>query len=132
MTKNQKVTPFLTFAGNAEVAMNFYVSVFSGKIISIVYIPKDGPGEEGKVLHGVFEILGQTFMALDMEKEYAVPFSWATSFYIDCATEDEFDFLFGKLSDGGSVMMGPEPVLDLRKVAWVTDKFGVTWQPVWK
>ncbi|MDV0447472.1 hypothetical protein MsAg5_13710 [Methanosarcinaceae archaeon Ag5] len=132
MTSNPKITSFLTFAGNAEDAMNFYVSAFSGKIISITHVPKDGHGDEGKVLHGAFEIFGQQFMAMDMQQEYAVPFSWATSFYIDCATEAEFDLIFETFSDGGSVMMGPEPVLEMRKVAWVTDKYGVTWQPVWK
>ncbi|MBC8922950.1 VOC family protein, partial [Escherichia coli] len=43
-------------------------------------------------------------------------------------TEDEFDTLFEKLAKEGTVMMGPEAVEALRKVAWVTDKYGITWQ----
>ncbi len=82
-------------------------------------------------LNGTFELRGQQFMVMDMEQQYCPQFSWAVSLLIDCDNEGQFDRYFGKLSDGGSVMMGPEPVMNLRKVAWVTDKFGVTWQLVW-
>jgi predicted 3-demethylubiquinone-9 3-methyltransferase (glyoxalase superfamily) len=71
-------------------------------------------------------------MAMDMEKAYSVPFSWATSFLANLDDEQEFDRLFGLLAAGGVIMMGPESVMHLRKVAWVTDKFGVTWQLVWE
>jgi predicted 3-demethylubiquinone-9 3-methyltransferase (glyoxalase superfamily) len=75
--------------------------------------------------------MGQQIMFLDIEATAHAPaFSWATSFYLDCETEAEFDTIFAALSKEGTVMMGPEPVLHFRKVAWVTDKFGVTWQPV--
>lgn len=131
-SSNQKITPFLTFCGNAEEAMNFYISVFpNSKTISLTKISKEDRGEEGKVLTGVFELKGQQFMVMDMEKEYCPEFTWAISLFIDCADEEEFDFLLTKLSEGGAVMMGPEAILDLRKVAWLTDKFGVTWQLVW-
>jgi predicted 3-demethylubiquinone-9 3-methyltransferase (glyoxalase superfamily) len=129
---NQKISPFLTFCGNAEEAMNFYISVFpSSKVISLDYISKEDQGEEGKVLTGVFELKGQQFMVMDMEKQYCPEFTWAISLFINCSDEEEFDLLFTKLSEGGTVMMGPEAILNLRKVAWVTDKFGVTWQLVW-
>ena len=59
-------------------------------------------------------------------------FSWAISLQVDCLDEPEFDTLFTRLAEGGTVMMGPEPVLAFRKVAWVTDRFGVTWQLVWQ
>lgn len=130
---NQKILPFLTFCGNAEEAMNFYLSIFpSSKVISIDYIPNGGQGEEGKVLTGVFELKGQQFMVMDMEKQYCPEFTWAISLFVPCEDEEEFDLLFTKLSEGGTVMMGPEAVLNLRKVAWVTDKFNVTWQLVWE
>jgi predicted 3-demethylubiquinone-9 3-methyltransferase (glyoxalase superfamily) len=129
---NKNISPFLSFCGTAEEAMNFYVSVFpSSKVISLTRISKEDRGEEGKVLTGIFELKGQQFMVMDMEKKYCPEFTWAISLFIDCAHEEEFHHLFTKLSEGGTVMMGPEAILDLRKVAWVTDKFGVTWQLVW-
>jgi len=57
----------------------------------------------------------------------------ATSLQTDCQDESEFDTLFARLAqDAKAVMIGPEPVLAFRKVAWVTDRFGVTWQLVWQ
>lgn len=131
----QNITPFLSFTGNAEEAMHFYVSVFpDARIESLVYFEKGQPnGEEGKVLNGALSLMGQQIMFLDMQKEYpAPPFCWATSFFINCQSEEEFDAIFSALANDGTVMMGPEPIMHLRKVAWVTDKFGVTWQPVWE
>jgi predicted 3-demethylubiquinone-9 3-methyltransferase (glyoxalase superfamily) len=46
-------------------------------------------------------------------------------------SEEEFDHLFGNFADRGFVVMGPEPIMNLRKVAWVTDRFKITWQLVW-
>ena len=130
---NEKISPFLTFCGNAEEAMDFYVSVFpNSKIISLTHVSDEDRGEGGKVLNGTFELMGQQFMAMDMETQYCPEFTWAISLFIDCADEFEFDLLFTKLAESGLVMMGPEPILNLRKVAWVTDKFGVTWQLVWE
>jgi len=70
---------------------------------------------------------------MDLPKAYPAPaFSWATSLLINCRDEREFDAIFGALSQDGTVMMDPEPVMDMRKAAWLTDKFGVTWQLVWE
>lgn len=129
----QKITPFLTFGGNAEEAMNFYVSTFpNSKILSLTRITNKENGEVGKILNGTFELMGHQFMVLDMEEQYVPASSWQISLYINCDTEVEFDDLFSKLSDGGLVMMGPEPVLHFRKCAWITDKFGITWQLTWE
>ncbi len=135
--QNFKLVPFLTFAGQAEEAMNHYLKVFrDSRRVNLTHV-EDAPGLEaagqipGKVLHGQLSIKGQLVMFMDLAPEYTVPFSWASSLYISCDSENEFDDLFAGLSEGGSVMMGPEKVLELRKVAWVTDRFGVTWQLVW-
>jgi predicted 3-demethylubiquinone-9 3-methyltransferase (glyoxalase superfamily) len=70
-------------------------------------------------------------MFLDMNAEYdCPPFSWTQSLYVFCDSADEFDVIFNGLAQDGTVMMKEEPFMNFRKVAWVTDKFGVTWQPV--
>lgn len=131
----QKLIPFFSFTGNAEEAMNFYADTLPGaEIASIERFGKDEAfGDEGKILTGILTIGGQQIMFLDMQPAYPAPaFSWAASFILRCADEAEFDEVFRQLSQGGAVMMGPEPVRQFRKAAWVTDRFGITWQPVWE
>ncbi len=132
---NQGVIPFLSFTGNAEEAMKFYASVLPGaKIESLVHFEKGQPGPAGKVLNGALSFMDQQIMFMDMDPgNGAVPaFSWSMSLFVNCKTEAKFDAVFSGLSKDGFVMMGPEPVMQFRKVAWVADKFGVTWQPVWE
>ena len=133
VNETKGIIPFLTFSGQAKEAMDYYISIFpDSKLLSLDYIKKDDRGIEGKVLNGTFKLMNQTFMVMDIEEKYSAAFSWSTSFFIQCPTEEDFDKLFDKLSDGGIVMMGPEPIYNLRKVAWVTDKFSIIWQLVWK
>ena len=128
----QNLFPFLTFHGNAEEAMNFYASVLPGaKIESIIHFEKGQRGDAGKVINGKLSFMGMQIIFMDMNAEYdCPPFSWTTSFYVDCRDELEFDNMFNGLAQGGVVMMKEEPFMQFRKVAWVTDKYGVTWQPV--
>jgi predicted 3-demethylubiquinone-9 3-methyltransferase (glyoxalase superfamily) len=132
-----RVYPFLSFTGKAEEAMKFYSeNLPETNIGEIVRYGKNHPmvgeGEENFILHGSLLMMGQKIMFMDMPTAYPAPeFSWSTSLYIDCVSEVEFDDVFSSLSKNGTVMMGPESVGHIRKCAWVTDKFGVTWQPVW-
>ncbi len=136
--EKRKIAPFLTFSGNAEEAMQFYVSTLpSAKITKLVRYGKDnlyvGESEENRVMHGALSFMGQEIMFLDMDSAHPAPaFSWSTSIYVDCYDESEFDTIFNGLSQDGVVMMGPESIGHIRKCAWITDKFGVTWQPVWE
>ncbi|MCL2575961.1 MAG: VOC family protein [Defluviitaleaceae bacterium] len=133
-----KLAPFLTFCGKAEEAMKFYTSALpNAEIKELVLFGKNHPyakeGEENLVLFGSLSIAGYEIMFQDMGSAHAVPsFSWSTSLYIKCDDEAEFDAIFNALSQGGVVMMGPESVGHIRKCAWITDKYGITWQPVWE
>jgi len=132
MNQTNNFMLFLTFHGNAEEAMKFYAATLPGaKIEAIVYFGDGDRGDVGKVMNGKLSFMGQTIMFMDMNAEYEYPsFSWVTSFYLNCNDESEFDIIFEGLAKNGVVMMKEEPFLHFRKVAWVTDKFGVTWQPV--
>ncbi len=136
--KKQKIVPFLTFTGKAEEAMEFYVtSLPNTKITTLVRYGKNHPyaneDEENLVLQGALSFFDQEIRFMDMSAAYpAPPFTWASSLYINCSEEAEFDSIFASLSNGGEVMMGPEAVGNIRKCAWVNDKYGVTWQLVWE
>lgn len=136
--EKQRIAPFLSFTGKAEEAMKFYAEILpDASITKLVRYGSDSPhmaeDEADFVMHGALSFMGQEIMFLDMSKKYPAPeFSWSNSLYVDCRDEAEFDIIFNGLSQGGSVMMGPESVGHIRKCAWVIDKFGVTWQPVWE
>lgn len=115
----QKITPFLWFDKQAEEAMNFYVSIFkNAKVLSINRYGKGAPLPEGTVLTASFELNGLMLVALNGGPLYK--FSPATSFVVDCDTQEEVDYYWEKLGDGGTY----------NQCAWLDDKFGVTWQIV--
>src|SRR5215469_18537849 len=100
---NQKLIPFLTFHGNAEEAMKFYESILpDAKIESMVYYENGQRGDEGKVMTGVLSLMGEKIMFLDMNAEYDCPgFNWATSFYLNCTSIEEFNTIFNGLVQSG-------------------------------
>lgn len=115
----QKITPFLWFDGQAEEAANFYVSIFKdSKIDGVSRYGDAGPGPKGSVMIVSFQLQGQKFTALNGGSHYQ--FSPAISFFVNCDDQKEVDELWDKLSAGGKTM----------QCAWLTDKFGVTWQIV--
>ena len=124
-----KITPFLLFEGKAEEAMNFYVSLFENS--RVTSIKRYGPGEagaEGSVMQAAFSIAGQAVMCIDSPMKHGFTFTPSMSLFVDCGSEDEIDTLFAKLSESGQVMMPPGNYGFSRKFAWVSDRFGVSWQ----
>ncbi len=115
----QKITPFLWFDNNAEEAMNFYVSVFrNSEVVSVSRNGEAGPGAEGTVMVATFRLDGQEFMVLNGGPQFT--FSEAISFLIDCGSQEEVDYYWEKLSEGG----------ETSQCGWLKDKFGLSWQVV--
>jgi predicted 3-demethylubiquinone-9 3-methyltransferase (glyoxalase superfamily) len=125
----QKITTFLMFDGKAEEAMNYYVSVFDqAEILSIQRYGANEADAGGTVLHATFSLHGQVFMCIDSNVKHDFTFTPAISLYVACATEDEIDRLFEKLSQGGEVAMPLAAYPFSNKFGWVADKYGVSWQ----
>ncbi|EIJ79949.1 3-demethylubiquinone-9 3-methyltransferase [Bacillus methanolicus PB1] len=125
----QKITTFLMFSGQAEEAMNHYISIFDqSEIISIERYGLNEEGAEGTVKHAKFSLNGQEFMCIDSSVKHDFTFTPAISLYVTCDTEDEIDRVFEKLSQDGTVLMplGAYPFSE--KFGWVQDKYGVSWQ----
>lgn len=115
----QKITPFLWFDHQAEEAMNFYVSIFkNSKILNVSRYNEAGPGLNQTVVIGTFQLDGQEFMALNGGPEFK--FTEAMSLFVTCENQEEVDYFWEKLSEGGEE--GP--------CGWLKDKFGVSWQIV--
>ncbi len=124
-----RLRPFLMFEGQAEAAMNFYVSLFpDGRILDIARYGKDGPGPEGSVVRALFAVAGQEVMCIDSFAKHGFGFTPALSLFVDCADEAELDRLVAALGEGGTFLMPPGNYGFSRKFAWLNDRFGVSWQ----
>ena len=103
----RQMYPCLWFDGKAKAAADYYCSIFeNSKIISENLIVVQ------------FELNGNKFMALNGGPKYK--FTPATSFVIECETQEEIDFYWDKLGKDGRY----------DQCGWLDDKFGVSWQIV--
>lgn len=121
----QKICPSLMFTGKqhgrAEEAINFYTSVFKdSEIQGIMRYPAGGTDPEGTVMHSQFKLSGQVFMAMDSAIEHKFGFNEGVSMIVNCKTQEEIDYYWNRLPDGGHV----------QECGWLKDKFGVSWQVV--
>ena len=115
----QNITPFLWFNNNAEDAVVFYTSIFpNSRIVRVSTYGDSGPGPQGGVISITFEINGLEIIALNGGPLYA--FSPAISLFVKCATQEDVDRYWEKLSTGGEKL----------RCGWLRDKFGVSWQVV--
>ena len=121
----QKIVPNLWFNGNAEQAVEYYVSVFpNSSVSSTIYYPnsaEEGLAEfqldlAGKPLAVEFDLNGQHFTAINAGPEFT--FSEAVSFAISCKDQEEIDYYWSKLSS----------VPEAEQCGWCKDKFGLSWQ----
>lgn len=113
------ITTFLTYSNQAEEAAKLYTSLFDGKITNTMCYPAGGPMPAGSVLSVTFELLGQTYIALNGGPSFT--FSQGFSLMVQVDTQAEIDRLWEKLTANG----GKEV-----ECGWLVDKFGVSWQIV--
>ncbi len=114
-----KITPCFFFHGNAEEAVNFYVSVLErSRVIETTHYGAGAPMPEGVVMTIQFELQGRQFMAINGGPDFK--FSPAISLVAYCDNQQELDRLWDGLSAGGAPMA----------CGWLTDRFGISWQVV--
>jgi predicted 3-demethylubiquinone-9 3-methyltransferase (glyoxalase superfamily) len=115
-----RITPSLWFDANAEEAVTFYTSVFTdSEILNVSRYGEAGPGPEGSVVTISFRLGDQEFIAINGGPAFS--FTEAISFMIDCASQDEVDYYWEKLIEGGG---RPD------QCGWLKDRFGLSWQVV--
>jgi predicted 3-demethylubiquinone-9 3-methyltransferase (glyoxalase superfamily) len=124
-----QITTFLMFQGAAEEAMNFYISLFPhSRIVSLDRYGPAEPGREGSTKTAVFEVGGTRLMCIDSPIQHQFTFTPATSLFVECDEQPQFDRAFERLSAGGQVLMPPDAYGFSRRFAWVQDRYGVSWQ----
>jgi predicted 3-demethylubiquinone-9 3-methyltransferase (glyoxalase superfamily) len=123
------VLPFLMFQGDAEQALDFYVSALPD--VRIEEIERYGPGEavaEGRFKRARFTVGGQSVWCFDSPVKHAFGFTPSFSFWVDCSSQDEVRRLSEALKAGGAELMPLGDYGFSRLFAWVSDRFGVSWQ----
>jgi predicted 3-demethylubiquinone-9 3-methyltransferase (glyoxalase superfamily) len=121
----QKITPCLWFDSQAEEAARFYTSVFKnsgiGRIARYGKVGFEIHGRpEGTVMTVEFAIEGQAFTALNGGPIFK--FNEAVSLQVLCETQEEVDYYWEKLSEGGDEKA--------QQCGWLKDKYGLSWQIV--
>jgi predicted 3-demethylubiquinone-9 3-methyltransferase (glyoxalase superfamily) len=112
-----RITPNLWFDTEAEEAAEFYTSVFKdSRIVNVARYTEAGPRPAGTVMIVEFELDGQRFVAINGGPQFK--FSEAVSFQINCETQDEIDYYWQRLSEGGKE----------GQCGWLKDKYGLSWQ----
>ncbi|MFC4799778.1 VOC family protein [Neobacillus sp. GCM10023253] len=108
--------------GNAEEAINFYLSVFKdAKQGLIARYPKGmEPDKEGTVMFSEFMLEDQWFTAMDSAHDHKFSFNEAISFMVYCDTQEEIDYYWEKLSK----------VPEAEQCGWLKDQYGISWQIV--
>jgi predicted 3-demethylubiquinone-9 3-methyltransferase (glyoxalase superfamily) len=115
----QKIVPNLWFDTEAEEAAKFYIEIFeNSRIVNVTHYTEAGPREAGMVLTVEFELDGQRFIGINGGPEFT--FDEAVSFAIECETQDEIDYYWEKLLEGG----------EESQCGWLKDRYGLSWQVV--
>ncbi|HEX6791570.1 MAG TPA: VOC family protein [Candidatus Krumholzibacteria bacterium] len=112
-----KITTFLWYDTQAEEAARYYTSIFkNAKIKTITHYTDVGPGPKGSVMTVAFELDGHDFVALNGGP--AFKFNEAISVALECKNQEEIDYYWEKLSEGGEKV----------ECGWLKDKYGLFWQ----
>lgn len=125
MATFQKIIPNLWFDHEAEVAVTFYTTIFKhSEVTKVTHYKKAGQEihgkEKGSVMTVEFSLEGQKFVALNGGPHFT--FNEAVSFIVSCSSQEEVDYYWEKLSEGGEE--------SAQQCGWLKDKFGVSWQIV--
>jgi len=122
---SQKIMPSFLFVGeqygNAEQAIRYYTAIFPNSTIDTLQIYQAGETQpEGKLKFGQFSLNNESFAAMDGFGSHDFQFNEGVSIVVECETQQEIDFYWGRLTEGGKES----------QCGWLKDKFGVSWQIV--
>jgi len=120
----QKITPHLWFDRRSRDALALYTGAFENSRVKSSATLANTPS--GSVEIVVLELAGQPFQCLFAGPEFK--FTPAVSFLVACATREETETLWGRLSANGKILMpfAAYPFSEL--YGWCLDRYGLSWQ----
>jgi predicted 3-demethylubiquinone-9 3-methyltransferase (glyoxalase superfamily) len=86
----------------------------------VVHYEKNEGDKEEYIKHSRFTLDGVDFLAMESSLGHDFVFNEAISFVVNCDTQEEIDYYWGKLS----------AVPESEQCGWLKDKYGVSWQIV--
>lgn len=119
----QKIVPSLLFVNRKfsllKEAFKFYTSIFqnSKQLYNFPYPPTEGI-PEGTLLFSQISLNGYLINGMSSNYEHNFDFNEAISFMVMCDSQEEIDYYWEKLLNGGVA----------QRCGWLKDKFGVSWQ----
>lgn len=122
------IIPSLLFTGDicgkAEEATDFYLSVFKNSRRGLIarYPAGMEPDREGTIMFTDFMLEGNWLAAMDSAQHHDFAFNEAISLIVYCNTQQEIDYYWEKLKEGGD----PKA----QQCGWLKDRYGVSWQIV--
>ena len=119
----QKITPFLWYDSQAEEAANYYASIFKNSSVGGITRYDESSSKAagrpaGSAMTVEFQLEGQKFVALNGGPHFK--FTEAVSFVVNCDNQEEVDYFWEKLVEGGAES----------QCGWLKDKYGLSWQIV--
>jgi len=113
---SQKIVTNLWFDTDAEKAAEFYTSVFEdSRIVNKLHYPESSD-KAGQVVVVEWELEGQRFIGINGGPEFKL--DEAVSLQINCETQEEIDYYWDALTDGG----------EESQCGWLKDRYGLSWQ----
>jgi PhnB protein len=126
-----KLNPYISFKDNAREAMEFYQTVFGGKLVMNTfkeYHASEDPAEDGKIMHAQLEAEnGIIFMASDTPNKMEYKAGNNISMSLSGSNDEELSGYFAKLAEDGTITMPLENAPWGDKFGMVNDKFGISW-----
>src|SRR5579859_1696653 len=95
-----KISPCLWFDHRIEEAVDFYISVFGGKITDRTFYPQGGPQPAGTPLTVSFTVADQSITALNGGPHFK--FTEAVSLFVRCEDQAEVDRYWELLTADGT------------------------------
>ncbi len=123
-TVKRTIISHLWFDSNAIEAVEFYISVFPNSSISSKSAIYDTPSGDVDIVS--FDLSGSSFTAISAGPMFR--FNESVSQFVYCGSDEEIERIYGRLIEGGTVLMPLGKYPWTRKYAWIKDRYGLSWQ----